>query len=330
MTTQTTQKAATRGRKGSANSSIAPAAIDEARDDAPDDAPDDPAHAAEESDIEAVSRELGPSSEAEVIEVLGEVNDVELQHEGARVATPRVSKEAARIVRTAQAFYRTASPAVVAALCMSPAVLRILAWSAAEGHRAWQGLQSKRAARRGAKASHGASFDAALDAARGERDQLGDALQKVAASDTTERVKLTSAMQPAAQGETETGPGKALDTLVAIGRAYLKSGSAAVKARCALWGVTRARLDAAAVIAREARTFERADKVGLEALAHDQGVVDRWDGINLRLVESVVSAFARARANGKPVPRMHYVHLRGILGTRRTARKKPVAPPQPA
>ncbi len=322
-------KADTRNGKTAVRSSIAPGAIDaEAADESNNTAESTSADDAR-SDVETLSAELGPSTESEVKELVGDVSDVELQQAGARVATPRISKEAARILRVSQTFFSSASPALVAAVCMSPAVLRVLAWSAAQGHIAWRNVQSKRAAKRTAKATSATSGTAATDAARGARDQLADALRKVAGRDTTQLKRINTAVQPSAQGEVETGPGKALKSLVAIGRAYLKNGSKAEKNRCAMWGVTAARLDDAATIAQRALTHERAEGSPAEDLAHEQANVDRWDGLNLVLIEQVVSAFAKARATGKGVPQMGYVHLRGILGTRKTPRKAAPTPPTP-
>lgn len=148
---------------------------------------------------------------------------------------------------------------------------------------------------------------------------------------TTEiEARIDDAMTPAAQGEADVGPGKALASLVVIAREQLASANNAVLTRCAMWGVTASRIDEAERLALKAQKAERAAKAPTVDLDHEQSVVDRWDGINLILIEQIIRAFAKARAAGKAVKAFKLVHLRGVLGTRKAKRAvaaKPVTPP---
>lgn len=280
----------------------------------------------EDLDIEALSASLGDATEAEVMELIGNVTSEALEAEGARVATSKVSKDAARIVRGAQRFFATASPAVILALCMSPEVLRVLAWSAAQGERAWRRLGERRATRKLSKAKRRGSQAAIFVQARADRDQVADALRKVLRGDDAGIASVDAAMSPAAQGLSETGPGQALTALVALGRECLASSVRGVKARCAMWGITAARLDLSAKIATKALAAERGAAAPADDFAQEQARVDRWDGVNMLLIGYVVRAFAKGHARGKAVPKLRLLHLRNVLNARKPARK-PAAPP---
>lgn len=293
-------------------------------------APDTPDEAEAEVDIESVSASLGAATEDEARTLIGEVSDAELIAEGARVATPRISKEAARVALFANGFFATATPAVKSALCMSPEVVRVMAWTAAQGNRAWRRLSAMRAQRKTTKTVRGDAHDALAAQARGARDQIADALRKVVVDSTDVEGRIDAAMKPAAQGEAEVGPGKSLATLTVIAREQLASANKDVQTRCAMWGVTAARVDEAERLAAKAQKAERAANAPGVDLDHEQSVVDRWDGINLILIDRIVRAFAKARAAGKAVTPFKLVHLRGILGPRkakRAAAAKPVTPP---
>ncbi len=295
-------------------------------------APDTPDEAEVDVDIESVSASLGAATEDEAQTLLGGVSDAALITEGARVATPRISKEAARVAVFANGFFATATPAARSALCMSPDVVRIMAWTAAQGNRAWRRLSAMRAQRKTTKTVRSDAHDALATQARGARDQIADALRKVARGSDEIEARIEAAMTPAAQGEADVGPGKSLASLVVIAREQLASAKKDVRTRCEMWGVTAARIDEAEKLAAKAQKAERAANAPGVDLDHEQSVVDRWDGINLILIDQIVRAFAKARAAGKAVKPFKLVHLRGILGARKAKRAvaaKPVTPPGP-
>lgn len=293
-------------------------------------APDTPDETEVDVDIESTSASLGVATEAEAQTLIGDVSDAALIAAGARVATPRISKEAARVAVFANGFFATATPATRSALCMSPEVVRIMAWTAAQGNRAWRRLSAMRAQRKTTKTVRSDAHDALATQARGARDQIADALRKVVSGSTDLEARIASAVTPAAQGEADVGPGKALASLVVIAREQLASAKKDVLTRCEMWGVTASRIDELEKLATKAQKAERAANAPTADLDHEQAIVDRWDGINLILIDQIVRAFAKARAAGKAVKPFKLVHLRGILGTRKGKRAvaaKPVTPP---
>ena len=284
-----------------------------------------------DTDIEAVSATLGESSDGEVRALIGDVSDADLVASGHGVATPRISKEATRVANFATAFFATATPAAQASLCMSPKVVRVMAWCASQGNRAWRRLSAQRAQHKTTRAVRSDTHDATAARARGERDQLADALGKVVVGSPALEARIDAAMKPAAQGEPDPGPGKSLETLVGIGREQLASTTRDVVTRCEMWGATASRLDAAAKLATKAIKASRAAKAVAIDFDHEQSIVDRWDGINLILIDQIVRAFAKARAAGQAVPPFRLVYLRGVLGTHKSkgAPAKPVTPVTP-
>ncbi|MFO0648654.1 MAG: hypothetical protein U0326_20600 [Polyangiales bacterium] len=55
-------------------------------------------------------------------------------------------------------------------------------------------------------------------------------------------------------------------------------------------------IDEAERLAAKAQKAERAAKAPTVDLDHEQAIVDRWDGINLILIEQIIRAFAKKSA----------------------------------
>ncbi len=284
--------------------------------------------APDDVDIEQLSAQLGPASDAEVRAIVGDVPAEELIAEGRRVDTQRVSDDGARVLKLAHAFMLSAPPEVLVSLDLTPEVVRVAAWSCAEAQRAWSRMKAQKAQRRGTRQTRTAKNLAQVKAAAVERDRLADSLRKVDPAGASERVD--AAVSPAAQGHADAGPGRALASLVDVGRAYLASGDPDVRARCAMWKVTAARLDRCAAVAADSLAAERSENTPFaDDFAAAQAEVDRMDGVNLMLLDFVVRAFAQGRKAHASIPALRLVSLRGVLGKHARRAAKPAAPSDP-
>lgn len=277
--------------------------------------------------LDALTRTLGSSNEQEVLDLVGDISAEELIARGATVDTGRVTREVTHVVSEGVSFFASATAAQREALRISPDLLRVLAWSGAEGDRVWRALKGRQARNRTAKAVVTKRAALLYDRSRAQRDQLVDVLGNVRAGDSDALQHIKDAAQPAASGEVETGPGKALASLVAIGREALALGDAAVVKRCSVYGLSAAWLDECASLASKTLAAERAPVTKLRPTAAQQGLVDRWDGLNLVLIERVVRAFTKAHAIDATVPAIRLTALANLLGARRTRKNIPGGPP---
>lgn len=279
---------------------------------APDTTPTDP--------IDELRAQTGEATQSELTLLVGDV-DHALTEAGRTVATPRLTDDVVRVGTVAHGFFTTAPAVLREKVKLAPDVLRVLVWAASEGHRAWRTQQTARAARRQTRATKGYAAAPTFEKARQERDQLAESLRGVAAGNDATLQRIAAALAPSASGHVETGPGQSLRSLVDIGRAFVASGEAPVRARCKLFGLTGAWLDACARVAEDALAAERAQTAPVAKEDDAQYVVDRWDGAGLLLIERVVRAFAEGNKRDPAVPKLQYVSLRGVLGRHPRAHK---------
>ena len=301
--------------------SHAPAAIS---DDAP--RPSD-ALVTESVDIHALAARCPPSSLAEVREVIGDVGDDALIAAGREVDTARISAEGARVLAEAIRFFAAATAAERDAVDLTLATVHVAVWCCAQGAVAHRALRESRAARRAAVRGRTTQGKDALARAEAEAARLADTLKNVASGDEVTTERILYATRPRAERMADTGPGQRLTSLVAIGR-ELAARDAATRARAARWKVTGERLERCAALAEEALAAGRYDATPtLRDDARAQAEVDRWDGVNLRLLGAIVRAFAHGHAALASVPKLRVDALRHALNLYTKRAKKPAAEP---
>lgn len=271
--------------------------------------------------LERLSEHLGASTLDDVLVHAEGMTRDELIEWGAEVATPRIDEDALDLCAAATAFFETAHEEARNVVMLDREFVRVAAWGA------WQGQQAYRQLTRGAaqaKTTRGAQAqkrEATLARVRPERDRLAAALQSVAAQNAELRARITTAARPQASGLAETGAHVALESLVAIGRELLESSDSGVAKRRASFKLTKARLDAWAKLAAEAKAaMEDADAPATGAEV-TQATVDFWDGLNLALLDTLIRQFAVARAIDKRVPRLQPRQLLTALRPSQQRRK---------
>lgn len=276
-------------------------------------------------DLASLVAHHGEATVAEVMTALGDPTEASLAEEGRRVATPRATSDALRIYVAATRFLATKAPEVTR-VKLSPTMLRLGAWVASQAERAHAAQAHAKAAQKTAGRAHEASVDATDAKARGLRDQLADTVTKVAGSDAAMLSAIRTALQPAAHGLADTSLGASLASLVAVGRAQLASDDAKVRARCGLFNLTVADLDACAAAADSANATLRKAEAPKASSAHTQTEVDIWDGMNLALLACVVDAFAVAHEVDARVPKLAFVSLRSHFVHKRVKPTKAAKP----
>jgi hypothetical protein len=266
-----------------------------------------PANIADVTDLAALSAALGPATESEARALAPAKSDAALIKLGNTVATPRVDDDALRLLRGAATFFATAPAAARARVNLSPDFLRVAAWSALQGHDAWTAIATRTAQAGTTDATRAVQAAEKLARSRALRDQLAEVIAQVGGTSAWQ-VKVTAAVRPAAAGMPEARADVALAALAAFGRTLLASTKSDVRQRAALYALTAAQLDEAEAVA--AQTAAVAGKAKNPKSVAKQADVDRWDGLNLTLLERVTRAFGRASAVDPTVPALGFVSLR--------------------
>jgi hypothetical protein len=243
-----------------------------------------------------------------------------------RCGTLRVCDEAAHFAQTARAFYRRGG-APVAAVRMGEVVVRVMVTCAARAameHR--QNACARIDRRKAAPCDEKAQADALKHARTGVR-QLAGSLRHVCAGDapTLERVRI--AANPGSVGHEDAGPGRALHSLVSLGRELLADPQNAP--RCAAWGLQGAWLDTLALTAAEAQdAFAAREAPALEAV--DTATEQRWRGLAMTLMRQMMGAFAFGHAANVAVPILQPRFTRNAIQRKSTAAKGSAAKPAAA
>jgi hypothetical protein len=293
--------------------------------------PPDPADSpdtSQSSPLEPLHARLGPASEEEIAQAVGPTPEADLIEWGREVDTSRITDDAQRLGTQAADFFAKAPKSVRQCVRLTEDFVRIVVGCAYAGDQAWRALRRDKAQARTAKSTSSIQSKKCHTEARMSRDQLAAALRGVAAGDAVTLEQVRAAVQPAAEGQVETGPGRALDDLVTVARAQIKSEDPGVRARCGLHRVDHAWLKECATQASASLAAERAEAVSTANDSARQARVDLWDGRSLTLVDSLVAAFAAGHKACREVPQLRVKSLRGEIGSH-SKRKKIRAPANP-
>ncbi|MDO9018054.1 MAG: hypothetical protein Q7V43_14155 [Myxococcales bacterium] len=283
-----------------------------------------PANIADVTDLAALSAALGPATEAEARALAPSKSDAALIKLGNTVATPRIDADALRLLRSAASFFATAPAASRARVNLSPDFIRVAAWSALQGHEAWTAIATRTAAAGTTDATRATQSMERLAHARALRDQLAEVVAQVGGTSAWQ-VKVTAAVRPGATGMPEARADVALAALAALGRTLLASKSPDVRQRAALYALGPAQLDEAEKVA--AATAAVAGRAKSPRSVAKRATVDRWDGLNLTILERVTRAFGRASAVDATIPALDFVSLRSRTNAK--GKGDPAAPAAP-
>jgi hypothetical protein len=271
--------------------------------------------------IESLARTYG-ATDAEVNVIVGTIAASAVVSDAERCATTRVCDEAAAVGDAARAFF-TRGDAPVASLRMGEVVVRVMVTCAARASAASRGDACARVERRAAAPVATVAQAGDLDRARGGVRQLANALRGVCAGDAPALERIRLAERPGASRHADAGPGRALTSLVAIGRELVDDPARATQA--AAWGVTPPWLDALEAAAATARRATAAREAPAPA-AVDTTAQRHWRGLTVTLLRRVFGAFAAGHAVDPAVPTLTPRYLRKALAPKRAPKKSAAKP----
>ena len=245
---------------------------------------------------------------------------------GQQVRTERIDTDTARLLGTAYDFARSATPAQRRAVpSLTEQRLRVSIWAAAHGQQlnlAAQASKSQAAADQELRATDAQQVKAE---ATGLRKVLFATLFSL-----TGGQKLRVDELRIAYGRSEK-PQELADSLLALSgllERYLKEADPKIAAR-------RAEMVLDGQLAAKGRALseqmlKRGSSAHAPRTATSNAEVDRWDGINLLLLEQLIVIFDAGHALDATVPRLIPLALRNWFG-RSTGSKSPAspAPPEP-
>jgi len=287
--------------------------------------------------LDALLARLGPATEEEVLAYIEGATDEELIAEGRQVDTARIDTDTARIYGRALDFIeraqnkeqekaekekdkkkvrRPAGPV----RGVTRALLRVGVWAAVQGHDAYVALRTGIAQQRSGRALNQDTAEETRQEGRDLHVELIDALRAVAGQKKTLLARIAQAANLSAAPEGLAG---SIRALVAIGREMLADPSPAMKLRLADGesGVTTEYLDACEETAGRVAKAESVGGAVLPSPEVSQAEVDRWDGINLVLLETVIRAFEAGHRVNPTVPRVLPISLRTYFTkTKRSAK----------
>lgn len=271
------------------------------------DAPVPAAHTRHFTDIAALSTHLGVATLDEVRVITAAHSDTDLVALGDEIATPRITSDSVRVYNVAANFFETASAEDQEDLDLSPDVVRIGAWAAAEDARVNESLRASKGDAKAREAGALAEAEETVARAVSEKKKLVATLRSVGQRQATEAA-IAHALAPAQHNETSTGPDVSLRVLVAEGRALLASKDEGIRKRVPMYRLTAAKLDKVDKLRLEAASA--AKLIAAPKAVVTQHDVDWWDGASVVILQSVVQAFQAGHATNPRIPSIELVSLR--------------------
>ncbi len=270
---------------------------------------------------------VGTAITAEQVLLYVDAPQDQLVATGQEVRTERINLDAARLYGTAYDFFQSATAEQRAAVPgLTTQRLRVSIWAAAQGeakNQAAQLAEERSAAAQGYRATDAKQIRAQ---ALGARDVLHATLFALVAGNKLRVDELRDAC-----GRSEK-PKEIARSLVALADQhdhYLSSREPKLVARC-----TDMQLDGS--LGRQARALAeqvllRGSVENAPRTATSNAEVDLWDGINLHLLEQLVTIFEAGHRANATVPRLLPLSLRSWFGTYKSPKQPSApAPSQPA
>ena len=247
------------------------------------------------------------------------LTDEDLIDLGRRVATPRITTDGRRMYGIVLDALSGLTPAQRALLpTVTDARVAAAVGALAHGRDLHQRRQTELGLRRSGKEASEADAGAVRERARALRAQLREVLVDLLG----DRPEID-----AAAGSVTTGAALASAIENLVGILEVKVLGTELRAELQPGSYDKGELAAIRKTAAEARRLDdRAEAV--QGVAEvPQSEVDLWDGINLALLDRVVTAFERAHDRDPVIPRIAYLSLRST--SRRVEPPPPITPPSP-
>ncbi len=258
--------------------------------------------------LEDLVRRAGGATEEEALAYVEGMTDMELVSLGAQVATSRIDVDAARLYGKALRFFETATAAQRLAMPgVTPDMLRVAIWTARQGQQKAEQRDHGKTAKSQGKAERRTDADTTRAEGVTRREQLHGALEALGKKDTKTKSQIAKAYGNIA---TPMAHAESLSAMAKLCRTLLEDESPGAVTRRRGSPITEAWLSETEALAR------RVEKTGKTATAVQgdapitQAEVDRYDGINLRLLEAFVDAFDTGHKVDPQIPRLIPISLR--------------------
>ncbi len=258
--------------------------------------------------LEDLVRRAGDATEEEALAYVEGMTDMELVSLGAQVATTRIDVDTARLYGKALRFFDSATVAQRQAVPgVTPDMLRVAIWTARRGQQKAEQRDQGKAARSSGKAERQTDADVRRAEGLTRREQLHGALEALGKKDTKTKSQIAKAYGSIASPQAHA------DSLVAMAklcRTMLADKSPGAVTRRRGSAITEEWLSQTEVLAERVKaTGKTATAVQGDAPV-TQAEVDRYDGINLRLLELFVEAFDTGHKVDPQIPRLIPISLR--------------------
>ena len=252
------------------------------------------------------------------------VSDADLIAAGKQVATPRISTDCARLYGQALDLLAHATAAQKAALLgVTPNLLRVCVFAAHHGDERYTARQQGLGLTKAQQVSRQTLASETLLRGNGRRDQLRALFLAIVGSEPTWSERIQAAYGTA---KTPAELSQALLDLGTIGKELLASRDVGISERRKDSGLTTTLLDEIAKLAKDVKALGGAAQSAREIAPVSQSDVDLWDGLNLLLLEQVMSLFNTAHELEPSIPRLTPLSLRSYF---HTSPKKPSQKPAP-
>jgi len=269
---------------------------------------------------------VGAATPAEARQLLA-VSDVALVEAGKQVATPRISTDCARLYGQALDLLAHATAKQKAALLgMTPGLLRVAVYAAHHGAELYSVRQQALGQQKTRQVARQSVAEAALSRGAGRRDQLRALYLAIVGNEPTwsERIQAAygTAKEPAELAES-------LSALHGLGKELLSHSDPGISERRKDSGLGAPLLEEIGKLAKDVRSLGGAAQAAREIAATSQSEVDLWDGVNLLLLERVMSLVNTAHELEPSIPRLTSIALRSYFHTPPKKRRTPAPGPTP-
>ena len=320
-------------RKSAATKSAATKPVDEKP---PNGQPDAPATSAAEADADLHTKAYtlpglckrtaaGPKITAEQVMVYVDASPEQLVALGKEVRTERIDLDSARLYGTAYDFFLAATAEQRAALPgLTKQRLRVSIWAAAQGqakNRAMIAAEERNAAEQSYRTTDAKQVK---EKARGVRDVLHGVLFALAAG---QKLRVEELRDACRRSEKPQDLAASLVDLAGLLDRYQSDPDPKLAVRRAEMQLDGSLAQQARALAEQVVVRGSAEKAPRAATSNAD--VDLWDGINLHLLDQMVTFFDAGHSLVPTVPRLQPLALRGWFGTY-VKKSKPTEPSQPS
>ena len=270
-----------------------------------------PAPVVEEDDpslLGRLAKEVGAAHAGDLVAWLAKTDDSALVAEGRKITSDKLLKDLRRLYAQAWAFWQIATPEQKLALRgFSP---RLLALALSQGvvlEKMWDVYSLATRSEAGQKAKTDELARAEAGAARPLREQAYSVLADAAGTGTSERRDLDAELPVGLDA------GKALGAMAGVLAGWLAEGSAELQGRLALGGLDASYVKELQAAAKGAKKT-RAAAGGLPTTAKVTiGTINRHDGVNILLLDQIVTAFDKGHDRNASIPRLIPITTRHVL-----------------